>query len=64
METEKPTSEEYVETLTELEIPTPEEYIETLTDLEKLAMEIAKQHLGSSFDISKSNGFLKCIQRT
>jgi hypothetical protein len=44
--------------------PTPEEYIETLTEIEKLAMEIAKQHLGSSFDISKSNGFLKCIRRT
>jgi len=43
---------------------TPEEYIETLTEIEKLAMEIAKQHLGSSFDISKSNGFLKCIHRT
>lgn len=40
------------------------EYIETLTEIEKLAMEIAKQHLGSSFDISKSNGFLKCIHRT
>jgi len=40
------------------------EYLETLTEIEKLAMEIAKQHLGSSFDISKSNGFLKCIRRT
>ena len=44
--------------------PTPEEYVETLTEIEKLAMEIAKQHLGTSFDISKSNGFLKCIRRT
>ena len=43
---------------------TPEEYEESLTETEKLAMEIAKQHLGSSFDISKSNGFLKCIRRT
>jgi len=40
------------------------EYVETLTEIEKLAMEIAKKHLGSSFDISKSNGFLKCIRRT
>lgn len=41
-----------------------EKYIESLTEIEKLALEIAKQHLGSSFDISKSNGFLKCIRRT
>jgi hypothetical protein len=41
-----------------------EEYIKTLTETEKLAMEIAKRHLGSSFDISKSTGFLKSIKRT
>jgi len=36
-----------------------EEYIESLTETERIAMEIAKQHLGSSFDITKSVGFLK-----
>jgi len=36
-----------------------EKYLNSLTEIEKLAMEIAKQHLGTSFDISKSNGFLK-----
>lgn len=36
-----------------------EKYLESLTDVEKIAMEIARQHLGSSFDISKSIGFLK-----
>lgn len=34
------------------------EYVQSLTEIEKLAMEIAKKHLGSSFDIKKSNGFL------
>ena len=33
------------------------EYVRSLTEIEKLAMEIAKKHLGSSFDIKKSNGF-------
>jgi len=35
------------------------DYIKSLTEIEKLTMEIAKNHLGSSFDIQKSNGFLK-----
>jgi hypothetical protein len=43
---------------TSTETPT-EKYLNSLTEIEKLAMEIAKQHLGTSFDISKSNGFLK-----
>lgn len=34
------------------------EYIETLTDDEKKAMNIAKQHLETSFCIEKSNGFI------
>ena len=35
------------------------EYIRSLTEIERLTMEIAKNHLGSSFDIRKSNGFSK-----
>lgn len=36
-----------------------EEYKKNLTEVQKIAMEIAKKHLGSSFDLEKSNGFLK-----
>ena len=38
-------------------------YIESLTDIQKKAYEIAKEHLGSSFDITKSIGFLKWIEK-
>lgn len=34
-------------------------YLKNLNDNEKKAMEIAKSHLESSFNIEKSNGFLK-----
>jgi len=34
-------------------------YIESLTDKEKKAYDIAQSHLGSSFDLSKSSGFIK-----
>jgi hypothetical protein len=33
-------------------------YISSLTDLERQTMEIAKSHLGSSFNMKKSIGFL------
>ena len=36
-----------------------EEYLKTLSEKERKAYEIAKDHLGSSFDLVKSNGFLK-----
>jgi len=39
--------------------PKVSEYVQSLKEIEKIAMEIAKKHLGSSFDIKKSNGFLK-----
>lgn len=35
------------------------EYYESLTDFEKHGMRIAKQHLGSSFDLKRSSGFIK-----
>jgi len=38
---------------------TIEEYIAQLTDKERIAYETALKSLGSSFDISKSNGYLK-----
>lgn len=34
-----------------------EKYTKSLNEKEKKAFEIAKQHLATSFDISKSNGF-------
>ena len=34
-----------------------QEYISQLTEVEKIAYEIAKEHLGSSFNIYRSNGF-------
>ena len=34
-------------------------YLKNLNDNEKKAIEIAKSHLESSFNIEKSNGFLK-----
>jgi hypothetical protein len=34
-------------------------YIHSLTDKEKKAYDIAVSHLGSSFDLSKSSGFIK-----
>ena len=36
-----------------------EEYIQSLSEKEKKAYEIAKQQLGMSFDLKKSNGFLQ-----
>ena len=35
-----------------------DEYIESMTDMEKMVMEIAKDHLESSFCIEKSVGFV------
>ena len=34
-------------------------YLEEMSDLEKIALQIACQHLGQSFNLSKSNGFVK-----
>lgn len=42
------------DTLTPLEI----EYLETLTPRERKAYEIAKSHLGMSFNLKRSNGYL------
>jgi hypothetical protein len=39
--------------------PDEKEYIESLDSKEKKAYSIAKSHLGSSFDLIKSNGFIE-----
>ena len=36
-----------------------EEYLQSLNAQEKQTLEIAKDHLGSSFNITKSIGFIK-----
>jgi hypothetical protein len=38
------------------------QYLESLSPIERTAMEIAKRHLGSSFNILKSNGYMKWIK--
>lgn len=38
-----------------------DEYCKQLTPLEQTTLAIAKDHLGSSFDLSRSNGFLKWV---
>ena len=40
-----------------------EEYIQSLSEKEKKAYEIAKQQLGMSFDLKKSNGFLQYCKK-
>ena len=39
------------------------EYINTLTPEENIAYKIAKEHLGSSFDIEKSIGFIDFMNK-
>jgi hypothetical protein len=40
-----------------------EEYVSQLTEVEKLAYEIAREHLGSSFNIRRSNGFKEWLKK-
>lgn len=39
------------------------QYVDGMDDKERLAFEIAKDHLGSSFDLSKSIGFKKFVDK-
>ena len=39
-------------------------YLESLTEKEKVAYNIAKQHLGSTFDLVKSCGFIEFKQKS
>ena len=41
-----------------------EEYIASLPDAERQALIIAQDHLGSSFDIEKSIGFMEYREKT
>lgn len=40
-----------------------EEYLETLTEKERKAYHIAKEQLGMSFDLKKSNGFIRFVKQ-
>ena len=39
-----------------------EKYLESLSEKEKQAYEIAKSHLGMSFQLEKSNGYLNYLR--
>ena len=45
-----------------LSVTSVEKYIESMNDKEKKAYNIAKKHLGSSFDIQKSIGYKKFMK--
>jgi len=40
-----------------------EQYLKTLSEKERQAYEIAKDHLGSSFELEKSVGYLKWLEK-
>jgi hypothetical protein len=40
-----------------------EQYLKTLSEKERQAYEIAKDHLGSSFELEKSVGYLKWLKK-
>ena len=40
-----------------------DKYIAQLDDVQRKAMEIAKSHLGTSFNIKRSNGFIEWMKK-
>ena len=40
------------------------EYVNQLSEQERIVLEIAREHLGSSFDIRKSIGFIDWKEKT
>ncbi len=48
-----------METMKTIDTKLIEQYILSLNDLERKTLEIAKDHLGTSFNIVKSVGFIK-----
>lgn len=39
-------------------------YLKSLTETEKICYKIAYEHLGSSFDIVRSNGYIEWLKKT
>jgi hypothetical protein len=50
-----------MESLKQQQQENTEDYIKQLTPFEQSAHRIAKSHLGSSFNLIKSNGYMKWI---
>jgi hypothetical protein len=55
---ENPDSVKTLKTLKSLQ----EQYLETLSEKERKSYEIAKEHLGMSFQLDKSVGYLKWVK--
>ena len=55
---ENPDSVKTLKTLKTLQ----EQYLETLSEKERKSYEIAKEHLGMSFQLDKSVGYLKWLK--
>jgi hypothetical protein len=55
---ENPDSVKTLKTLKSLQ----EQYVETLSEKERKSYEIAKEHLGMSFQLDKSVGYLKWLK--
>jgi hypothetical protein len=47
----------------EQELSLTEQYLKTLDEKERMAYEIAKDHLNSSFELEKSVGYLKWLAK-
>ena len=46
-----------------LKVDKVDKYIAQLDDVQRKAMEIAKSHLGTSFNIKRSNGFIEWMKK-
>jgi hypothetical protein len=46
-----------------MDSPSIDKYLSEMTELEKKALEIAKEHLESSFSIEKSNGYIEWCKK-
>jgi hypothetical protein len=42
-----------------VDVDNVDQYLAQLDDMQRKAMEIAKSHLGTSFNIKRSNGFIE-----
>ena len=43
--------------------PSIQQYLAQLDDIQKRAHDIAKQHLGTSYNIAKSNGYMEWLKQ-
>ena len=43
--------------------PSIQQYLSQLDDIQKKAHDIAKQHLGTSYNIAKSNGYMDWLKQ-